>query len=136
MMPSVRGQPSSRGRRTLHSLDDQLLGLDELAKWLTHTHRINLKLKVGDVTALMCGYPQAQLEVVYVAGGYDVWRSGGELLQTNLSKEGAAEILLREYIELKTGIIVRREFRGRKVVKSDIDAIRRRVADYTRGANG
>jgi hypothetical protein len=102
----------------MRSVEEQFAGLHRVAR-RAMARQVNLALAhfPGDVVTLtlLSANPSArQLQVVYAAGGYDLWEKGA-LIETDLSEESAAEILVREYLRAKAELVLtRRQLRGRE----------------------
>jgi hypothetical protein len=84
----------------LRSDIEQAVGLDAVARLVTAAGCNCVLTPAGaDVAFLAALGPPSPKEVVYAAGGYDVWDWGGprELAQTGLSAEVAAQLIIDEY---------------------------------------
>ena len=82
--------------------EEQFAGLNEVAKrvMLAGANAALTANKPGDVASPKAHVHGATTEVVYVTGGYDIWRAG-DLAETDLSVEAAADIIVKEYRALK-----------------------------------
>lgn len=86
----------------MRSEGEQFAGLHEVAKrvMVAGANAALTANKPGDVASLRANIQGATTEVVYVTGRYDIWRAG-DLAETDLSVEAAADIIVKEYLALK-----------------------------------
>ena len=78
----------------MRTLDDQITGLHEIGQRLMAAGcNAALVIQPGDVPAITTA---TGIEVVYAAGGYDVWQDG-HLTRTDLTAEQAAQHLIDAY---------------------------------------
>jgi len=90
-----------------------MLGLYEVVEAAVKLHNVTLLVdpgKPGDVATLRCGNGYGYgLEVVYAAGGYDLWNDG-ELFKTDLTVDQAAFAIVNAYMWGKATLVLNRDF--------------------------
>lgn len=85
----------------MRSHAEQVKGLDAVARIVMQAAcNAVVSTHKGDVVTLRAMTPNGlpgQYEIVYAAGGFDVWMNGVEYIATSVSPEAAAQYIIDEY---------------------------------------